>query len=260
MKILDIIVEAVPVTPVAITQAEVERMAQRWIATNPEAAKNLADNALKQYSDSTARLFKIIGLTATIVELNVNLYALEQIAKQDLATFQSSDPAYANFTQEQKNAYVDQARDQYYGVFTAQIVSRWVIIWVRNKMPGLRELFDFVERGLGTKGKIAGEVAIFAFQTFLNTKAGQDFLGNWIMNLIRFAGKGVAGTWDRVWPEIEKYTHLPISKINPETDKAVKANTAGQAGPPLASYADIEKARANIQKSFKPMIAPGASN
>ena len=255
MKILDIIVETTP-APVTITQAEVERMAQRWIATNPEAAKNLADHTLKQYSDPTARLFKIIGLTATVVELNLNLYALEQIAKQDLATFQASDPAYATFTQEQKNAYVDQARDQYYGVFTAQIVSRWVIIWVRNKMPGVRELFNFVERGLGTKGKIAGEIAIFAFQRFLSTKPGQDFLGSWIMNLIRLAGKGVAGTWDMVWPEIEKYTHLPISKINPETDKAVKANTAAQAGPPVGDYDDFQKASQQLYK--KPVMVPGS--
>ena len=258
MKILDIITETTPVAP-ALTAEQVEKLAQVWIRSNPEAAKAMSENALQKYGDPTARLFKIIGLTATVVELNLNLYALEQIAKQDLATFRASDPAFANWSQEQKNEYVDRARDQYYGVFAAQIVSRWVILWVRNKMPGVRELFNFVERGLGTKGKIVGEIAIFAFQTFLNTKAGQDFLGTWIMNLIRFAGKGVAGTWDTVWPEIEKYTHLPISQINPETGKAVAANTTAQASGPIASYDDMEKRKADNRKEFVG-IAPGSLN
>jgi hypothetical protein len=258
MKILDIILETATVAP-ALTAEQIGRLAQVWIKAHPEDAKALADDALNKQGASTARLFKIIGLTATVVELNLNLYALEQIAKQDLATFRSSDPAFANWSQEQKNQYVDQARDQYYGVFAAQIVSRWVIIWVRNKMPGVRELFNFVEAGLGTKGKIVGEVAIFAFQTFLNTKAGQDFLGNWIMNLIRFAGKGVAGTWDKIWPEIEKYTHLPIGQVNPNTGAAVQANTTAQASGPIASYNDMEKRKADNRKEFVG-IAPGSLN
>jgi len=258
MKILDIITETTP-APVVLTQQQIEGLAKSWISNNAAQAEALAKTSLSKYDDASLKIFKIIGITALVGILNVNLYALEQIAKQDLETFRASDPAYANYTQEQKNAYIDNARDQYYGIIATQILMKPIIIWVRNGTPMLNKLVDVVEKGLGSKGKIIGHAAILALQASLSTEYVQGLLGQSIMKIIRFGGKGVAGSWDWLAGHIEDKLHIPISQINPETGKAVKANGAVQAGPKLATYADMEKAKADIQKDFKPMIAPTGS-
>jgi hypothetical protein len=256
MKILDIITET---APIVLTQQQIETLAQSWIKANAKEAEALAQSSLTKYDAGSLQIFKIIGITALVGILNVNLYALEQIAKQDLETFRASNPAFANYTQEQKNAYIDNARDQYYGIIATQILIKPIIIWVRNKTPMLNKLVDVIEKGLGTKGKIIGHAAILALQASLSTEYVQGLLGQSLMNLIRFGGKGVAGSWDWLAGHIEDKLHVPISQINPATGAAVAANGAAQAGPPLASYADLEKAKADIQKDFKPMIAPTGS-
>jgi len=260
MKILDIITETTPIAPVVLTQQQIETLAQSWIKANAKQAGALAQESLTKYGPASLKIFKIIGITALVGILNVNLYALEQIAKQDLATFRASDPAYANYTQEQKNAYIDNARDQYYGIIATQILMKPIIIWVRNGTPMLKQLVDVVEKGLGSKGKIIGHAAILALQASLSTEYVRGLLGQSIMKIIRFGGKGVAGSWDWLAGHIEDKTHLPISKVNPETGKAVKANGAVQAGPKLATNDEIEQAIANNRSEYKSMITPSGGN
>ena len=256
MKVFDIIVEATP-SPAKLTQQEIEALAKTWISKNAQEANAIAENSLKKYPDSSMKVFKIIGITALVGTLNMNLYALNEIAKEDLATFRASDPKFAAYTQEQKDEYIKNARDQYYGIFGTQILMKPIILWVRNKMPGVKQLFDIIERGLGPKGKLIGMATVLGLQLALETQTGQEFLGDSIMQLIRFGGSGVAFTWDKLWPEIQKFTHMPVDRINPDTQKAVDNTRKGSEGPPAADYDAFQQASQNLYQ--KPVMTPGTN-
>ena len=226
MKILDIITEA----PAQQLPAELESLVSNWIAKNPDKMKSADTKVMARYNTNMITLFKKVMIFAPLVQLNLNLYALEQIAAEPLAKFQASSPAFAAYTQEQKDSYIKQARELYYGVFAAQMVIPALAKWIRGGTPVVRELFDLLEASFGKiGGKLGSIVKIFVvvgiegFIWFLGTPQGIEWMSDSIfMPIIRMSGSGVAWTWDKIWPMIQKYTKLPIDQINPQTDAAVK--------------------------------------
>jgi hypothetical protein len=226
MKILDIITEAS--TPTELP-GELQTLVSNWIAKNPDKVRAAQPNLMTRYNPNMITLFKKVMIFAPLVQLNLNLYALEQIAVEPLAKFQTSSPAFAAYTQEQKDAYIKEARDLYYGVFAAQMVIPALGKWIRGGTPVVKEMFDLLEASFGKLGgklgsivKIFVAVGIEAFILFLGTPAGIAWMSDSIfMPIIRMSGSGVAWTWDKIWPVIQKYTGLPIDKINPNTQVAV---------------------------------------
>jgi len=227
MKILDIITEAS--TPTELP-GELQTLVSNWITKNPDKMKGADAKVMTRYNPNMITLFKKVMIFAPLVQLNLNLYALEQIAAEPLAKFQTSSPAFAAYTQEQKDAYITQSRELYYGVFAAQTVIPMLGRWIRGGVPVVKEMFDLLESSFGKLGgklgsivKIFVAVGIEGFILFLATPAGIAWMSDSIfMPIIRMSGTGVAWTWDKVWPMIQKYTGLPISDVNPETTAAVK--------------------------------------
>lgn len=227
MKILDIITEA---KAPAELPAELQAIVTNWIAKNPDKVKAAEPNLMKRYNPNIITLFKNVLLYGPIVQLNLNLYALEQIAAEPLQTFRASNPAFAAYTQEQKDSYIKEARDLYYGVFAAQMVIPALTMWVVKGTKVIAEMFGLLEAAhgkiggkLGTIVNVAGILAITGFMGFLGSTQGIAWMSDSIfMPIIRMSGTGVAWTWDKIWPMIQKYTGLPISDVNPETGAAVK--------------------------------------
>jgi hypothetical protein len=232
MKILDIIVEATPVIP-TLNYADIEKVALAWTRASPEnaaKAEKAAQLALSKYNADFISIFKQAALIAKITQLNVNLYALEQMAKEPLENFQTLNPAFASFTIEQKASYIKGMRDQIYGVFSVQILLPALTAWLAK--GGLTEalLKTLGKVGVGIFGsKISGLIKIVAvvgmegFLLWLNTDGGRTWLANSIfMPMIMSIGAGVTWGWDKIWPTIQDITGIPIDKINPNTQKDVE--------------------------------------
>jgi len=227
MKILDIITEAPASTEIP---GELQTLVSNWIAKNPEKMKGADVKVMSRYNPNMITLFKKVMIFAPLVQLNLNLYALEQIATEPLQTFRASSPSFAAYTQEQKDSYIKEARELYYGVFAAQMVIPALGRWIRSGTPVVREMFDLLEASFGRIGgklgsivKIFVAVGIEAFILFLGTPQGIAWMSDSIfMPIIRMSGSGVAWTWDKIWPKIQELTGLPIDQINPNTGDAVK--------------------------------------
>jgi len=226
MKILDIITEA----PGTMTQAEIDAVVGNWKKQNPDAVAKLSKaDPLAGKNPAAANLLRTAVGIAPLIELNLNLYALDQVAAQPLATFQQSNPKFASFTQEQKDAYIKQMRDMYYGVWSAQILIPILATWLKKGTPVVNTLFDFLESYIGRiPGKAGGllRAAIVAAGSgivlWLGTDSGIAWLaGSIFMPIIRMTGTGVAFTWDKIWPWIQEKTGIPLDKVNPNTQTAV---------------------------------------
>ena len=224
MKILDIITEA----QAQQVSPALEKVVADWLAKNN--TKGLDTRVMSRYNPNMLTLFKKIMIWVPLVQLNLNLYALEQIAKEPIQTFQARSPEFASFTPEQRDTYIKEARDLYYGVFATQMLLPALTKWIVRGTPVVRELFALLEASFGKIGgklgtiiKIFAVVGIEAFVAFLATPAGIQWMSTSIfMPIIRMSGSATAWTWDHIWPTIEKYTGLPIGDINPETGAAVK--------------------------------------
>jgi hypothetical protein len=226
MKILDIIVEAAPSN---MTPAEINAVIDAWKKQNPEAVAKYKVDPLAGKNPAAANLLRTAVGIAPLVQLNLNLYALEQVAAQPLATFQQSNPKFASFTQEQKDSYIKQMRDMYYGVWSAQFLIPILGAWLKKGTPVVNVLFDFLEGYIGRiPGKAGGLIrgAITAagslFVLWLASEQGIAWLADSIfMPIIRMTGSGVAFTWDKIWPWIQEKTGIPLDKVNPNTQTAV---------------------------------------
>jgi hypothetical protein len=236
MKILDIITEA---KAPAELPAELQAIVSNWIAKNPDKVKAAQPNLMKRYNPNMITLFKNVLLYGPIVQLNLNLYALEQIAAEPLQTFRASSPAFAAYTQEQKDVYIKEARDLYYGIFAAQMVIPALMAWVVKGTKVIAEMFGLLEAAHGKVGgklgaivNVAGILAITGFMGFLGSPQGIAWMSDSIfMPIIRMSGSATAWTWDWIWPKIQELTGLRISDVNPATTQSVaQARTYGGLG------------------------------
>lgn len=267
MKILDIIYETTPTAKVQLSATDIEALAKAWITANPQKAAGYSATATKGYSGGVLKIFKTVGLITYIAELNLNLYALNEIAKEPLETFRSSNPKFSSYTQEEKDAYIKTARDQYYGIWSTQILVPLLAKWIRGGMPVVKQFFDLLENEFGAVGgakgrvlfKIIGTVGMTALMAWLGTPGGTEWLANSIfMPLIRTVGSGVAWSWDKIWPTIQDVSGMPLDKINPDTQQSV--DNVRQSSPdtgPSQSYADFQKSKAALYKPGTYGVDPG---
>lgn len=241
MKILDIITEAPTNT---MTQAQFDAYFAAWRKQNPQVVAKLSggdpllsNGPLGGKSAAAQKLLRTAVGIAPLVELNLNLYVLDQVAAQDLATFRASSPNFANYTQADKDQYIKQMRDMYYGVWFTAFLIPALTKWLVKGTPVVSSLFEMLEHYIGRiPGKAGGFVRLAEFLlvplfvAFLQSPAGIEWLGGTIfMPIIRMAGTGVAFTWDQIWPKIQEYTKLPLDKINSNTQDAVDADNKNTA-------------------------------
>ena len=236
MKILDIITEAPTNT---MTQAQFDAYFAAWRKQNPDAVAKLSSadpltgaGPLSGKNPAAQKLLRTAIGIAPLIQLNLNLYALDQIAAQDLATFRASSPNLTNYTQADKDHYVKQMRDMYYGVWSAQILIPLLARWIGRSTPVVAQLLELIEHYIGRiPGKaggavrLAAELAVPLFVGFLGTDQGIAWLADSVfMPIIRMTGNGVALGWDKLWPIIQKYTGIELDKVNPNTQTAVDAD------------------------------------
>jgi len=251
MKILDIIQETSGTN--TMTPAEINAIIEAWKKQNPEAVSKYKVDPLAGKHPAAANLLKTAIGIAPLVQLNLNLYALEQIAAQPLDTFRRSNPKFAEFTQEQKDQYIKEVRDMYYGVWSAQILIPLLGAWLKKGVPVVNTLFDFLESYIGRIPGKAGAllraailIASNAFVLWLATPGGTEWLANSIfMPIIRMTGSGVAFTWDKIWPWIQEKTGIPLDKINPNTTTAVDnfRHSSGLGAIKMTDPKDFDKER-----------------
>jgi hypothetical protein len=273
MKILDIITEQ------SMTQAQFDAYFAAWRKSNPEAVAKLisADplagaGPLGGKSPAAQKLLRTAIGIAPLVQLNLNLYALNQVAAQDLVTFRASSPEFANYTQADKDQYINQMRDMYYGVwFTAFLVPA-LAGWLVRGTPVVSSLFEMLENYIGRiPGRAGGfvnlakQLTIPLFVGWLQSSEGIRWLGGTIfMPIIRTAGTGVVFTWDKIWPKIQEWTGLPLDKINQDTQNAVDADGKALSGMKFMNPYEFAKkeqdltARMNARnKQYGGGIVPG---
>jgi hypothetical protein len=203
----------------------------------------------RKYGTPLKLLFRTVGITASVIELYATLGEIDDIyAKQ--TPIPREDGTITPISQE---GYT-QLRELAYGTFQIQVLVPFVVPWIARVAKTLL-LVNWIKRigaiasapvtaGLSVGAMLATEAGTLAFQTWLGSEAGKQWILNSIfMEPIRAFGKFGENAADGISLMLSGKTNLEKADEKKDkiqgTDTSQAAQTTGKEAPaPASDYKD----------------------
>ena len=211
----------------------------RRMATKAKRSQRRLDALEQKYSARFGTplkiLFRVVGITAAVIELYATLEQLEEEYTKG-TPIEQDDGTFAPLSQ----ARFETLRELAFGTFQVQVLVPVVVPWIARVAKTLF-LVNWIKRvgalasapvtaGVSVVAMLATEAGAMAFQTWLGSKAGQDWvLNSLFMEPIRLFGKlgdGAANGLTGLFSGKTSYEKADEKKT------AIQGNQSAQALPP----------------------------